>query len=207
MNSQRLTLISFAVLLVVVGGLALWPRLTGADKVELNLAVQPVMGEIGADAQVAIFFDFLCPHCATFSDSITPIIEREFVRTGKAAVYFVNFPVMDPVISHNLARLGECVYQQNNDAFMAVERALMRSQAQIRNLDRAMQIAKEFAPGIDHNLLDECYTTNATRDAVLEDVKAANGLNIRATPSVVVNGEHVDLNITAIRNAIEAAQN
>lgn len=207
MNSQRLTLISFVVLLVVVGALAVWPRLTGADKADLNLAVQPVMGDVGADAQVVIFFDFLCPHCATFSENFTPLIERDFVRTGKASVYFVNYPVVDPVGSRNLARLGECVYRQSNDAFLAVERAMMRSQNELRNMNRAIQIAKEYGGDhLDHALLDSCYQNNETLAAVQEDVKAGNQLGVRGTPAVFVNGESVSLDMIAIGAAIEAAQ-
>lgn len=206
MNSQRLTLISFVVLLVVVGALALWPRLTGADKADLNLAVQPVMGDVGADAQLVVFFDFLCPHCATFSENFTPLIERDYVRTGQAAVYFVNYPIVDPVGSRNLARIGECVYQQSNDAFLAVERAMMRSQSELRNINRALQIAKEYAPGIDHAMLDSCYQNNETLTAVQDDVKAGNQLGVRGTPAVFVNGESVSLDMTAIGAAIAAAQ-
>ena len=201
-------LISVGVVVLVIAAFAIVPRFTaGSASGELDYDANPRVGNADAPVKVAIFFDFLCPHCASFSDQITPVLEQEFVDSGVAALYFVNFPVIDPVGSRNLARLGECVYQQSNDAFLTVERAMMRSQGELRNINRAIQIAKDYGGDhLDAALLDSCYQNNETLSAVQEDVKAGNQLGVRGTPAVFVNGESVSLDMPAIGAAIEAAQ-
>src|SRR5690606_3140895 len=96
------------------------PRLGGggtAEAASIDYDSQPVAGSRDAPVKVAIYFDFLCPHCATFSETVTPILKREFVDDGTAAIYFLNFPVIDAVLSRNLAMVGECVQRQGNDGF------------------------------------------------------------------------------------------
>lgn len=63
-----------------------------------------------------MFEDFRCHHCATFTEQVYPQIVQDFVRTGTARVYFVNFPVLGPPSRH-VALVAECVSAQSEDAF------------------------------------------------------------------------------------------
>lgn len=207
MNPQRLTLLTIVVAVLVVAGVLLAPRLRGTSTSgEIDYAAQPFDGSADAPVKVAVFFDFLCPHCATFSETVTPILKREFVDTGVASLYFLNFPVVDPVRSRTLAVMGECVYRQSNRAFVDLEPILLRAQSEIRNTPRAIEIALTYAPSLDGDALRTCVNDAATADAVDADVAATRTFNLTGTPSVVVDGSVVaNPTLENVRRAIEDA--
>ncbi len=209
MNAQRLTVISAVIIVLVVAGLLIVPRLTGQSaSAELDYASQPVAGSRDAPVQIGVFFDFLCPHCATFSETVTPVLKREFVDSGTAAIYFFNFPVVDPVRSRSLAVLGECVARQDNDAFVALEPVMLRAQSQIGVISRAVELALDFAPNLDGEALRACTNETQTAALVDADVAAARTLNLSGTPSVTVNGVVVsNPTLANIRNAVQNASN
>src|SRR5690606_34178849 len=153
-------------------------------------------------------FDFLCPHCATFSETITPVLKREFVDDGQAALYFFNFPVVDPTRSRALAVIGECVLNQDNEAFVALEPVFLRAQSQIAVPARAIGLALDFAPNLDGAALRACVDGGEGAVAVDADVAAARALNLGGTPAVTVNGTVVsNPTLANIRSAIQNASN
>lgn len=209
MNAQRLTIVSAVAIVLVVAGLVIVPRLTSQPaSADLDYASQPVAGSRDAPVRIGVFFDFLCPHCATFSETVTPILKRELVDTGEAAIYFFNFTVVDPVRSRTLAVIGECIFQQDNDAFVTLEPIFLRAQSQIAVTSRAIELALEFAPNLDGTALRACANGNQTADRVDADLAAARALNLGGTPAVTVNGVVVsNPTLANIRNAVRSASN
>ncbi len=200
-------LISVGVVVLVIAAFAIVPRFTaGSASGELDYAANPRAGDPDAPVKVAIFFDFLCPHCATFSDQITPVLKQEFVETGVASLHFLNFPVVNPVVSRDLAIVGECVFEQSNDAFVELEPIMLRAQASIRSRADAVDFALAYGPDLDGGQLRDCVSSTEAADAVAADVATAGAFNLTGTPSVIVDGKVVSnptlANIrTAIRNA------
>lgn len=202
-------MISVALVILVIAAFAIVPRFTKAPvSGSLDYASNPYVGNPDAPVKVAIFFDFLCPHCATFSETTTPVLKQEFVDDGTAALYFVNFPVVNPVVSRDIAMVGECVYQQGNDAFVNLEPILMRAQSTLRSRADAIDMALAYAPNIDGGALRDCATSDAAAAAVAADVAAATGFQLTGTPSVVVNGKVVsNTSLASLRQAIRSAAN
>ena len=207
MNPQRLTLITLVIAALVVAGVLIAPRIGGAAATgDIDYAAQPVAVSPDAPVKVAVFFDFLCPHCATFSETVTPILKREFVDTGTASLYFLNFPVVDATRSRSLAVLGECVYQQSNDAFVELEPIMLRAQNELGNISRAIELAATYAPSLDGDELRTCVNEARTADAVDADVATTRSFGLTGTPSVVVNGAVVsNPTLENVRRAIENA--
>lgn len=217
-NTKNLTIVTVAVVAVILLAAIIIPRLGGSTAVAsaaLSYASQPVAGSPDAPVKVALFFDFLCSHCAAFREDVTPVLKREFVDTGKAAIYFFNFPVIDPVISRSMGMVGECVYQQSNDAFLTIEPVLLRSQSALAGLGtnaaitaRAVGLALEYAPALDAAGLNTCVTESATGPAVDADAAIARTLQLGGTPSVLVDGVLVsNPTLANVRRAIESATN
>lgn len=211
MNSQRLTLISVIVAVLVVAAIAIVPRLTASGNgasADIDYDSQPYIGSADAPVKIAVFFDFLCPHCASFSETITPVLKREFVDTGQAAIYFLNFPVVNPIVSRDLAMVGECIYQQSNDAFGVLEPVLMRAQSSLRDRDRAIDLALQTYPDLNGSELRQCASSEAAGAAVASDVAVATALQLTGTPSVAVNGTVVtNPSLAGVRQAVENAAN
>lgn len=218
-NTQTLTIVTVAVVAVILLAAIIIPRLGGNTAQvatgDFDYAAQPVAGSPDAPVKVAVFFDFLCPHCATFGEDVTPVLKREFVEPGTAAIYFYNFPVIDPVISRSLGMVGECVYQQSNEAFIGLEPVLLRSRPVLIGLagntaitERAVSMALEYAPTLDATALNTCVSEAATGPAVDADAALARSLELGGTPSVLVNGVLVaNPTLDNVRRAIQSAVN
>lgn len=209
MNPQRLMMISVVAVVLVIAAFAIVPRfMAGSASGEIDYANNPRVGSVDAPVKVAIFFDFLCPHCASFSDQITPVLKQEFVDTGTATLYFMNFPVVNPVVSRDLAIVGECVFNQSNDAFVALEPIMMRAQSNLRSRADAVDFAIAYGPDVDGGALRDCVASTEAADAVAADVAAASGFNLTGTPSVIVDGRVVtNPSLANIRTAIRNAAN
>lgn len=218
-SSKNLTILTVAVVAVILLAAIIIPRLGGntaqAASGDFDYLNQPVAGSHDSPVKVAVFFDFLCPHCAEFGETVTPVLKREFVDTGTAAIYFYNFPVIDPVISRNLGMVGECVYQQSNDAFVGLEPVLLRSRSVLAGLGtntaitaRAVSLALDYAPTLDAAALNTCVSEARTGPAVDADAALARSLQLGGTPSVLVNGVLVsNPTLANIRRSIESAAN
>src|SRR5690606_13513078 len=209
---------TIVVVALILAAAIVIPRLGGdsaGSVAQIDYDAQPVAGSRDAPVKVAVFFDFLCPHCATFSETVTPVLKREYVDDGTAAIYFLNFPVIDAVLSRNLGMVGECVQRQGNDGFVILEPILLRSQPTIRQLgsaqamtDHAIGLAEQYIPGIDSELLRSCVADGETGPAVDADAEAARRAGVTGTPSVLVNGVVVsNPTLANIRRAIEDAAN
>ena len=206
MNPQRLILATVALAVVVVAALVIVPRLGGgasAAGTDLALDTQPRKGADDAPVEVVFFEDFLCPHCGTFSETVVPRLEREYVEDGDAAIHFVNFVVMGPE-SERIAAVGECVAEQGDEAFWTFEEVAFRSQADL-NERRAIDLANEYVPDLDGEALDACIDDGRGLAAVRADNALAQELGLGGTPSVLVDGEEVSATFDALARAIDAA--
>jgi protein-disulfide isomerase len=208
MNAKRLTLATVVVAIVVVAAVLLIPRFTssGTSSAALSYDNQPVLGQADAPVTVAVFEDFLCPHCATFSEEVFPLVKRDYVDTGKAKMAFFFFPVVDPVQSRVLGGLAECVFEQSDQAFWTLEPILFRAQSELVNTARALDLAQQYAPSLDGARLKGCVDAGTGTDRVDRDVKIAQSLGLTGTPSVLVDGKLVSNPTFAnIEQAIAAA--
>lgn len=207
MNQRLLILITLVVAVAAVAALLVVPRLGGgnasASGIDLALDTQPRLGASDAPVEVVVFEDFLCPHCGTFAETVAPRLERDYVDSGDVAYYAMNFTVIGPE-SERVAQVGECVVDQDPDAFWPFEIAAYRSQDGLDER-RALDLAVEYAPGIDEDALRACAADDERLQAVRDDVATAQELGLGGTPSVLVDGEQVDATFDAIAAAIDEA--
>lgn len=203
MNTQRLTQITVGIIALALLAVIIFNRVSSAGPAELDLSDQPVLGDPSASVQVVFFEDFLCPACATFTETIFPVVKAEYEDHEDVAFFYVDFPVIAG--AEGAATVAECVYQQNNDAFWELYPVFMRSQAQIRTQSAALELAGEYAPGIDRDALVSCVEDPDSLARVQADGTMAVQAGATGTPSVFVNGRSVSNSASAINNAISAA--
>lgn len=209
--SRRVLILS--TLVVAVVGLAtvfLLPRLGGgatpgasADVSAFALEEQPRKGPADAPVTVLVFEDFLCPHCATFAETVAPRIEREYVDAGHVAYHVANFVVIGPE-SERIAEVAECVAEQGDEAYWTFEQVAYRSQSGLTRAT-AIDLAEEYVTDLDREALDACLDSGRGLDAVRSDVARAQALGVGGTPSVFVDGTEVRGTYAAVSAAIDAA--
>jgi protein-disulfide isomerase len=205
MTPQRLTIATVALAVLAVVAILVAPRLGGGQAADLDLSANPRLGSADAPVEIAIFEDFRCPACGQFDATVLPTIKREFVDSGQASIVFVHFPVLGPASEH-VARIGQCVFEQSNDAFWDMKSPLYRSQNELDVARRAEELALAYAPGVDEAQLRSCLDDPASMERVRADRAVATELSLRGTPSVAVNGTPLPSATAAeVRRAVEAA--
>lgn len=206
MTPQRLTLATITVALLVVAGILFVPRLMGGDDAaEIDVAGQPAIGATDAPVTMVVFEDFRCPGCQAFELNVVPGVRRDYVDAGRVRIVYMDLPVLGAA-SEYMARVGECVFRQSNDAFWEMKTPIYRAQADLGDARRAVELALTYAPGTDPGALDACLADPTSLEAVRADAARATDLGLRSTPSVLVDGVQVaSPSAAAVRAALDAA--
>jgi disulfide bond formation protein DsbB len=171
------------------------------------VAGQPLLGDPAAPVTMAVFEDFRCPGCQSFELNVMPDLRRDYVETGRVRVAYFNLPVVNPVAaSEHVARVGECVFRQSNEAFWEMKTPLYRAQPELGNARRVVELATTYAPGIDPARSTPASATRQPAGRARRRRQLATRLNVRSTPTVIVNGVQVSSpSASAVRAALDAA--
>lgn len=99
--------IAFLAIVVVIAVIAIASSGGGGDQatksdseIDKSLAGIPqngvVLGEPGAKAALVEFGDLQCPACQAFAENDLPDLIDQEVRTGRATIEFLNWPILGP---------------------------------------------------------------------------------------------------------------
>ena len=143
------------------------------------------------DAPITIFeaSDFQCPFCRVFWEETLPLLESEYISTGKARFIFLNLPL--PQLHGNALAAHEfamCAALQ--DRFWPVHDLLYKHQAAWSDLPDPSRLFFAYADSaaMDRSVLQECVVTGAVRELVQQEAEASFQSGIRSTPSFVIEG-------------------
>ncbi len=214
MNIQKLTLITAIVIGLAVVGLIVYQRLqpnpapaSASGPVELNYEGQPRLGPVDAPVTIAIFEDFNCPACRFFEETIFPQIERDYIRTGQAQLYFFNYQFLGPnSITAGLASL--CAHDQNEAAFWEYKTMIYRVQEPNNqnwaNPQRLQELASNIGD-LDAVALRQCIDDRRFEERLTQNRNIGTAAGVQGTPSVFVNGVRIDNgnNFALIQSEIE----
>lgn len=141
------------------------------------------------DAPITIFeaSDFQCPFCRVFWEETLPILENEYISTGKARFIFLNLPL--PQLHDNALAAHEfamCAALQNR--FWPAHDLLYKHQAAWSDLADPSRLFFAFADSaaMDRAALQECVVSGAVRELVQQEAEASFRSGIRSTPSFVI---------------------
>ncbi len=202
-----LTLISFVVILVLAAVLRSSPR-----SLEVDYHSLPRLGDKDAPVHIVEFGDYKCPVCKSFVETIKPRLIKDYVETGKVALYFMNYWFIGPD-SYTAALAAQSVYHQNQSEFWKYYSAIYKHQGE-KSVPWAtpeflMQLAKNEQLAIDHDMLNHDIRNKTyakeidTHQAFARDTAKASG-----TPTLLINGTlFTDVfDYDKLKAAIEAAQ-
>ena len=143
------------------------------------------------DAPVTVYemADFQCPACRTFTVTVWPTLEREFVTTGKVRWVFINLPLTS--IHPNAVPAAEtamCAARQGR--FWQTHDLLDQHQDDWAKLaqPRAALVALAQRAGADRTKLVACLNARATQAEVEKDAQLAARAGAHATPSFYIEG-------------------
>jgi len=142
------------------------------------------------DAPVTVYemSDFQCPWCGRFARETLPLIEREYVATGRVRIVFVNLPLPMHRNAVPAAELAMCAARQGR--FWPVHDLLFRHQERWSDLQQpgSVFLALGDSAGARREELVECLRSGATRALVERDARGAHRSGARSTPTFYIEG-------------------
>jgi protein-disulfide isomerase len=179
---------------------------------QISYTGQPSMGRADATVRIAEFGDYKCPICRQFEMSIFPQIKKDFIDTGKAQFYFMNYTIIaqDSVLAANA---GEAVYAMYPDHFWDFHELLYKNQgpetqAWVTN-DLLLKLAKKVVPNLNENQFKAALDNNSYIDQIRTDVNMGKAAGVEGTPTVFINGQMVSAQDTfdyaALKSIIQKA--
>ncbi len=188
-------------------------RFIGAAKADTPEPDQAELAKAGPDGDVVLGSDkapvtiieyasMTCPHCAHFSTTTFPELQKRYIDTGKVRFIFREFP-LDPLAAAGFM-LARCA---GKDKFMPIIETLFAKQQEwmVKNpLDPLRAIARQF--GYTEQSFDACLANQQILDGIqkVRD-RAAEKLGVNSTPTFFVNGKRLvgDQSIEAMAKEIE----
>lgn len=163
-------------------------EMSSSQSTDLLLA-QRTKGDSAAPITIYEVSDFQCSFCRQFWEETLPALDREYLRTGKARLVFLNFPLVqihpNAVAAHELAM---CAAEQ--DRFWSVHDLLYQHQARWAPLGDPSSFFLSLADsaGLEPARLGACLSSGKGRLLVQAEYEAAAGAGLRSTPSFIIQG-------------------
>lgn len=143
-----------------------------------------VKGDVGAPLILIEFADFQCPFCGRFARHTAPVIDEEYVKTGKVSMVFKHFPLRGP--DSILASIAsQCAGEQSK--FWEYHDILYENQGGENSGWASKDKLKAFASDIslERASFDSCLDSNRYSQIVQNDLQLARDLQLTGTPTFV----------------------
>jgi len=148
-----------------------------------------VEGKADAPVTVIEYFSPTCSHCKEFAETVLPVVEQDYISTGKVRLVMREWVRND--IDTAIMTQARCLPAANGLAFLKdifARQDEIFIAAQIGTLPGTL-ISVGTPYGItDREKFDACYKDLDTRFNMVEVEKSAEHYDVHATPTFVVDG-------------------
>ena len=147
-------------------------------------------GDPDAPVTIVEFGDFQCPYCGQFSAETEPLVDEQYVQSGKVRFGYYNFAFLGAE-SNWAAEAAECASDQ--DKFWEYHDKLYSSQSGENQGAFTKDNLKKFAEelGLDIESFNECLDSGKYTSLIQADTQAASALGVGSTPTFLINGQAV----------------
>jgi len=132
--------------------------------------------------------EFQCPFCADFALQTMPVLDREYVQTGKVRFVWVNLPLSYHRNASPAAELAMCGARQGR--FWQLHDLLFRNQRRWAGLREpgSYFLSLGDSAGANRDSLATCLRDGAVRALVRADAEGAVRSGARSTPTFYIEG-------------------
>ncbi|MED3981252.1 DsbA family protein [Priestia megaterium] len=166
-------------------------------KVTIDYKGQPYLGEKSAPVQVVEFGDYKCADCKNFNKAFFPIINEQFITTGKVRFYFMNYSFLSPD-SNRAAQFAESVYEElGNKVFWKFHEHLYDKQPNDSKYQRMdfytedflLNTLKEVSNEKDAKRVLKAFRAGDSKKSWEKDMEFVKKWGVSETPTVFINGK------------------
>jgi protein-disulfide isomerase len=160
------------------------------ERIEVSVDDDPVKGSENAPVTIIDFGNFQCDACAKFTLETLPLIEEEYIKTGKVKLVFRDVPVAHDEYAQKAAEAAECADDQGK--FWEYHDILFEKQMEwsVEGVDKLKEYARTL--GLDMRKFNDCLDSGKHADEVQKDLKDAISYGAKTTPTIFINGIKVE---------------
>jgi len=162
--------------------------------ISVSLDDDPVKGDPNAPITIVEFSDFQCPFCARFFSETLPLIQKNYIETGKVKFVYRDFPI--PSIHQNAipaAIAAECADEQG--MFWEYHDKLFENQIQWQDLDNQNVVStfEQFAEelSLDTDTFNTCLESAKYLEEVQNDLDEGVLYGVAGTPGFFIGNEKI----------------
>jgi protein-disulfide isomerase len=162
------------------------------DIKNLKTAGEPYIGNANAPVTMALFFDYQCPFCKQFDQTVVAQLYTKYVQTGKLKIVFKDFDFLGPN-SNTASEFARAMWELYPNQFYAWYNGVFAGQGQeSRTADATylpgIEKVAASLPGVDVKKVDALMKQKkAQYDTVIQaDMSEGQADGVTGTPSVIV---------------------
>ena len=186
----------------------------GSSSIALNAPTSPIPASVARDgrtlgsptAKVVLetWEDFQCPACGSFTREIEPILIERYVVPGKIRLTFRDFAFLGPE-SSAAASAARCAGAQGK-FWDYLDWVFANQNGENQGwFSPARLAAIADRVGLDRNAWQACFDGGSERAAVTAETETGRTAGVASTPTLVLNGQIVQLASFSSWNDLYAA--
>jgi protein-disulfide isomerase len=148
----------------------------------------PILGSESAPVIIIEFGDYQCPFCQRWNLQTKPLLEQEYIDTGKVKLIYIDLPIVG-IDSQNAHESSYCANEQG--MYWQYHNHLYKNQGHENDGWARAEKLKDLAaqlPGLDSAKFNECLDSNKYENRVKENKNVATKSGARSTPSFIIIG-------------------
>jgi len=161
-----------------------------------NSNTQKNMVAIGSDdafVKIKVFSSLTCPHCANFHIKVVSEIKKEYIKSGKVQLIFIDFPLDQAAF--NASKLLHCLDKKKQIAFLDTIYETQNVWTNGSNIDDINKNLRKIVKnlGISSVQFDKCLIDEVISDKILNDrIEANKKYSINSTPTIIINEKKLE---------------
>lgn len=156
------------------------------NKIDVSLDDDPVKGNKNAKVVIVEFSDFQCPFCSRFFEQTLPLIQNDYIKTGKVKLIYRDFPLSFHQYAQKAAEAAQCANEQGK--FWEYHDILFNRQNEWASSGETKfsDYAKELS--LDVQKFNNCLSSGKYESEVKKDLQDGLSYGVQGTPTFFING-------------------
>lgn len=159
------------------------------DEIPSEIDVTYTKGNANASVIITEYSDYECPFCSKFTLDVLPLLQTDYIETGKVLFVFKDYPIQNHEYAQKASEATYCAGEQREDAFWEMHVKLFGNEENL-SLDDLMQYAEEL--DLEINSFNHCLDIDKYRNLVLKNRQEGIERGVTAIPTLIINDEKVE---------------
>ncbi len=159
------------------------------DSLQARASRSRVKGSEQAPVTIVEVSDFQCPYCRQFTEQAYRQIDSAYIRTGKAKMVFISYPIPQHAEAWAATEAAYCAGAQGQ--FWPMHDRLFATQRDWSGKGDPTERFARFATELrlDAAAYRACVQQDQVASMIVNDVMQASSAGISGTPTFIINGD------------------